>query len=53
MKWSKYNILSKSDKYGHLLFNTMSMVFLQINEEDLQAWLELKSNPDKVAEISN
>lgn len=53
MKWSKYNILSKSDKYGHLLFNTMSMVFLQINDEDLPAWLELKSNPDKVADISN
>lgn len=53
MKWSKYNILSKSDKYGHLLFNTMSMVFLQINDEDLPAWLELKSNPDKVTEISN
>lgn len=53
MKWSKYNILSKSDKYGHLLFNTMSMVFLQINDEDLSAWLELKSNPDKVAEFSN
>ena len=53
MKWSKYNILSKSDKYGHLLFNTMSMVFLQINDEDLPAWLELKSNPDKVSEISN
>lgn len=53
MKWSKYNILSKSDKYGHLLFNTMSMVFLQINDEDLSAWLELKSNPDKVTEISN
>ena len=53
MKWSKYNILSKSDKYGHLLFNTMSMVFLQINNEDLPAWLELKSNPDKVSEIPN
>lgn len=53
MKWSKYNILSKSDKYGHLLFNTMSMVFLQISDEDLPAWLELKSNPDKVVEISN
>lgn len=53
MKWSKYNILSKSDKYGHLLFNTMSMVFLQINDEDLPSWLKLKSNPDKVAEISN
>ena len=53
MKWSKYNILSKSDKYGHLLFNTMSMVFLQINDEDLPAWLELKSNPYKVSEISN
>ena len=53
MKWSKYNILSKSEKYGHLLFNTMSMVFLQINDEDLAMWLDIKSNPDKVKETAN
>lgn len=53
MKWSKYNILSKSEKYGHLLFNTMSMVFLQIKDEDFPTWLEIKSNPDKVEETAN
>lgn len=46
MKWSKYNILSKSDKYGHLLFNTMSMVFIQINDEDYPLWEKLRENPN-------
>lgn len=50
MKWSKYNILSRSEKYGHLLFNTMSMVFLQIDDKDLPRWLDLRDNPDKVAD---
>ena len=52
MKWSKYNILSKSEKYGHLLFNTMSMVFLQINDEDFPMWLEIKSDPDRAKETA-
>lgn len=46
MFWSKYNILSHSEKYGYLLFNTMSQIFLQINNSDIKAWLELKANPD-------
>ena len=46
MYWSKYNILSKSEKYGYLLFNTMSLAFIRIDKEDIATWLELKDNPD-------
>ena len=46
MYWSKYNILSKSKKYGYLLYNTMSQVFLQIDDSQIQGWLDLKDNPD-------
>lgn len=53
MFWSKYNILSKSKKYGYLLFNTMSLVFIRIKEEDIDTWLSLKSNPDNYKNFSN
>lgn len=46
MYWSKYNILSKSKKYGYLLYNTISQVFLQIDESQIRGWLDLKENPD-------
>lgn len=53
MFWSKYNILSKSDKYGYLLFNTMSLAFIRILEDDINTWLELKENPDSYKNFSN
>ena len=53
MYWSKYNILSKSDKYGYLLFNTMSLVFIRIDEKDIGSWIELKTNPEEYLSFSN
>ena len=53
MFWSKYNILSKSNKYGYLLFNTMSLAFIRILENDINTWLELKENPDSYKDFSN
>lgn len=53
MFWSKYNILSHSDKYGYLLFNTISMAFIQINESDIESWNKLKENPDDYKKFSN
>lgn len=50
MYWSKYNIISRSEKYGYLLYNTMSQVFLQIDESQISGWLELKENPDSYKE---
>ena len=53
MFWSKYNILSKSNKYGYLLFNTMSSVFIRILEDDINTWLELKKNPDNYSKFTH
>ena len=53
MFWSKYNILSKSNKYGYLLFNTMSLAFIRILENDINTWLELKENPDSYKDFCN
>ena len=53
MYWSKYNILSKSTKYGWLLFNTMSLAFIRIKDEDIDTWLQLKSNPDSYKDFAS
>lgn len=53
MFWSKYNILSKSDKYGYLLFNTISLAFFRITHEDIDAWLYLKEHPNEYKTFTN
>lgn len=53
MYWSKYNILSKSEKYGYLLFNTMSLAFIRINEQDIDMWEKLRETPDSYTNFQN
>lgn len=53
MYWSKYNILSKSEKYGYLLFNTMSLAFIIINEQDIDMWKKLRETPDSYTNFQN
>ena len=53
MYWSKYNILSKSEKYGYLLFNTMSLAFIRINEQDIDLWKKLRETPDSYTNFQN
>lgn len=53
MYWSKYNILSKSEKYGFLLFNTMSLAFIRINEQDIDMWKKLRETPDSYTIFQN
>lgn len=53
MYWSKYNILSKSEKYGYLLFNTMSLAFIRINEQDFDMWKKLRETPDSYTNFQN
>lgn len=53
MYWSKYNILSKSEKYGYLLFNTMSLAFIRINEQDIDMWNKLREAPDSYTNFQN
>lgn len=53
MYWSKYNILSKSERYGYLLFNTMSLAFIRINEQDIDMWKKLRETPDSYTNFQN
>lgn len=53
MYWSKYDILSKSEKYGYLLFNTMSLAFIRINEQDIDMWKKLRETPDSYTNFQN
>lgn len=53
MYWSKYNILSKSEKYGYLLFNTMSLAFIRINEQDIDMWKKLRETPNSYTNFQN
>ena len=53
MYWSKYNILSKSEKYGYLLFNTISLAFIRINEQDIDMWKKLRETPDSYTNFQN
>ena len=53
MYWSKYNILSKSEKYGFLLFNTMSLAFIRIKEQDIDMWKKLRETPDSYTNFQN
>lgn len=53
MYWSKYTILSKSEKYGYLLFNTMSLAFIRINEQDIDMWKKLRETPDSYTNFQN
>ena len=47
MVWSKYTILVPSEKYGWLLYNTMSQFFVQINAADIESWQYLATHPDE------
>lgn len=53
MIWSRYNHIVKSDKYGYFLYNAMSGVFLQIDEDDMDSFLYLQRNPDAFKEYAN
>ena len=53
MYWSKYNILTHSEKFGYLLFNTISMVFMQIDNQDIDAWNALKQSPESFKDFKN
>lgn len=53
MYWSKYNVIAKTGKYGYLLYNTMSQVFLQIDDSQMDAWMHLKENPDSYGDYGN
>ncbi len=49
MEWSIYNYLYKSKKANaYLLYNSLSNVLVQLNEEDHNLLLKIKENPDYI-----
>jgi uncharacterized protein len=42
MKWSKYNYLFKSSKYGYLLYNSLSNSFVEIDEDGYEFFQSLQ-----------
>lgn len=47
MKWSEYNYIYESKRYGRLLFNLLSGAFIDLNENSLYKTVcEIKSNPN-------
>lgn len=52
MIWSRYNYLFKSEKYGYLLYNSLSNAFLQIPEESIEMIENIKNNPEVANEYT-
>lgn len=47
MQWSYYNFLLKAERSGcYLLYNSLSNVFLKLDEEQYDLLLKVKENPD-------
>lgn len=45
MKWSKYNILFKSEKYGYLIYNSITNSFAEIDKSTYQELKKIKKSP--------
>lgn len=47
MQWSYYNFLLKAERLGcYLLYNSLSNVFMKLDEEQYDLLLQMKENPD-------
>lgn len=50
MIWSRYNYLFKSEKYGYLLYNSLSNAFLHIPDKSIGFIKEIQNNPNLINE---
>lgn len=46
MKWSNYNLLFKSEKHGHLLYNSLTNSFASLDEASHKAVEAIRESPD-------
>lgn len=46
MKWSRYNLLFRSERNGHLLYNSASNAFLKLSEDAASVVKKISKNPD-------
>lgn len=47
MKWSKYNLLFESEKHGHLLYNSLTNTFAQLDSEAFRQAEQIRAGPDR------
>lgn len=45
MRWSKYNMLFKSEKFGHMLYNSLTNTFAEADEVTLEALQAIRKDP--------
>ncbi len=45
MQWSKYNLLFRSEKYGYLLYNTLTNVFVEIDRGTYRELEKIRQSP--------
>jgi uncharacterized protein len=53
MKWSKYNFLFTSEKYGNLLYNSLTNTFAELDNGTYNELLKIKDNPNTYDLSSN
>lgn len=53
MIWSKYNYLFKTERFGYLLFNSLSNIFLHIPESSVPTLKGLQLHPEKITDLEN
>jgi len=46
LKWSKYNFLFNSEKFGHLLYNSLSNCFFAVDEEVFPEINSIRNQPE-------
>ncbi len=45
LKWSRYNRLFESEKYGHLIYNSLTNSFAELNPETYREIEKIRDNP--------
>jgi uncharacterized protein len=48
MKFSRYNHLFRSEKYGQLLYNSLTNSFLKLDDESHTELLRIRDDPDRI-----
>jgi uncharacterized protein len=48
MKWSRYNFLFESEKYGYLIYNSLTNSFAELNKTSFNTFKLIQENPDQI-----
>lgn len=46
MRWSKYNLLFKSEKHGHMLYNSLSNSFASLDDASYKELQQIRESPE-------